>query len=99
MNKIWEQLRERWQGKHRRKPMQSSRKALAEATQLVLDSAEYLQQHPDVRQSGASALEHFLSHGHLEGRMPGDPSLPSFLQRTRAAMTSLPANLLNHEQN
>lgn len=92
MNKIWEQVRARWQDKRRRKQGQPSSGALAEAAKLVLDNDEYLQQHPDVRLSGAVPLDHFLSHGHQEGRMPGDPTQPAFMQRTRAALTCLPGN-------
>ncbi|WP_444677531.1 hypothetical protein [Halomonas sp. E19] len=40
----------------------------------LFDDAWYLQQYPDVQQSGMPALEHFLRFGGREGRAPG----PSF---------------------
>lgn len=92
MNKIWDRVRERWRRSRQRKVRQLSAHTLAEAARLVLDNEEYLQQHPDVRQSGASPTAHFLHHGHQEGRMPGDPTCSAFLQRTQAALRRLPGN-------
>lgn len=88
MNKIWDRVRERLQ----RKARTPSKEALIQATQLVFSEEEYLQIHPDVRRSAASPIAHFLHHGHQEGRMPGDPSCPAFLQRTQSALNRLPGN-------
>lgn len=92
MNKIWDRVRKHWPAPRQHKSKQASNDALAKATRLVLDDEEYLRCHPDVQQSGASPAEHFLHHGHHEGRMPGDPASSSFLHRTQTALPQLPGN-------
>lgn len=92
VSRIWERIRTRWQRRMKRQAQPAPDEGLMDATRLVLDESEYLRRHPDVARSGASALQHFVHHGHSEGRLPGNSLEPGFLHRTESALSALPGN-------